>query len=190
MKLYGSTTSPYVRRLRVWLEDVPHEFVNIDIYSEEGRATLRSINPALKIPMLVDDWQAVFDSRVIFNYLNHKFEKEVTTIDDENAITIINAASDSFIELLLLSRSGIDTTQDTLFFNLQRERIQTTLQVLEDQLKLGVFEYWHFPAICLYCLIDWVMFRRLNDFADYPELQAFHERHQARKSVRATDPRI
>lgn len=190
MKLYGSTTSPYVRRLRVWLEDVPHQFVNINIFNEEDRATLKSINPALKIPMLVDDWQAVFDSRVIFNYLNHKFEKEVTTIDDENAITLINAANDSFVELLLLSRSGFDVKQDLLFFNLQRERIDSTLTDLEEQLKLGAFQYWHFPAICLYCLIDWVLFRRLHDFAKYPEIQAFHEHHQSQKILQATDPRI
>lgn len=190
MKLYGSTTSPYVRRLRVWLEGIPHEFINLDIFNEEGRATLKSINPALKVPMLVDDWQAVFDSRVIFNYLNHKLEKEVTTIDDENAITLINAASDSFVELVLLSRSGVDIDQQVLFFNLQRERIQSTLQVLDDQVKLGVFEYWHFPAMCLYCLIDWVLFRKMNDFAAYPELLAFHERHQIRKILQATDPRL
>lgn len=190
MKLYGSTTSPYVRRLRVWLENVPHEFMHIDIFSEQGRATLKSINPALKVPMLVDDWQAVFDSRVIYNYLNHKLGKEVTTADDENAITLINAANDSYVELLLLSRSGIDVQQDALFFNLQRERIQSTLQVLEEQVKLGAFEYWHFPAICLYCLVDWVLFRQMNDFAEFPELQAFHQRHQGRKILQATDPRL
>ncbi|WP_417578810.1 glutathione S-transferase family protein [Nitrincola sp.] len=189
MKLYGSTTSPYVRRLRVWLEDVPHEFVNIDIYSPEGRVTLKQINPALKVPMLVDDWQAVFDSRVIYNYLNHKLGKEVTTIDDENAITLINAANDSYIELFQLSRSGIDIEQDALFFNLQHERIASTLSVLNEQAKLGAFEYWHFPAICLYCLVDWLMFRGLNDFSAYPDLQAFHQRHAAREILQDTDPR-
>ncbi len=44
MKLIGSTTSPYVRRIRLLLNDEPYEFINLDIYGE-GRDELRRTNP-------------------------------------------------------------------------------------------------------------------------------------------------
>lgn len=190
MKLYGSTTSPYVRRLRVWMEDIAHEFVDINIYSPEGRDILLSINPALKIPMLVDNGQPVFDSRVIFSYLNSKLNKEVCPVTDENLITLVNAANDSFVEMFLLTRSGIDTSVDALFFNLQRERIATSLKELDQQAAAGHLNDWNFAAICLYCLIDWTLFRELQDYSALPNLKSFHERHAGKAILAATDPRL
>ena len=72
MKLYGSTTSPYVRRIRLWLNDTDYEFVNMDIFAGPGRALLKEKNPALKVPALEDGEQMVFDSREIFRYLQTK----------------------------------------------------------------------------------------------------------------------
>ena len=189
MKLYGSLTSPFVRRLRIWMDGLDYEFIHMNIFDSDGREALRSVNPALKIPVLVDDWQAVFDSRVIFNYLNHKLEREVVTVDDENTITLINAANDLLVELLLLQRSGIDIEQDSLFFRLQHERIESVLKVLEVQAGQSGFECWHFPAISLFCLLDWALYRELHHFHDYPQLRAFHQQQLEREVVQQTDPR-
>ncbi|WP_409522687.1 glutathione S-transferase family protein [Nitrincola sp. MINF-07-Sa-05] len=190
MKLYGSTTSPYVRRLRVWMEDIDHEFIDINIYSPEGREVLLTINPALKIPMLLDDAQPVFDSRVIFSYLNSKLQKETCTVADENLVTLVNAANDSFVEMFLLTRSGVDTSQDALFFNLQRERITTSLKELDLQAQSGHLDNWNFAAISLYCLIDWTLFRELHDYSTLPSLKAFYDRHADKAILAATDPRV
>jgi len=48
MKLYGSQTSPYVRRIRFLLATTAHEFINLNIFAGEGRQTLAAINPALR----------------------------------------------------------------------------------------------------------------------------------------------
>ena len=40
LTLYGSTTSPYVRRLRIWLANTEHEFVNLQIFEEQDRQIL------------------------------------------------------------------------------------------------------------------------------------------------------
>ncbi|HCS83004.1 MAG TPA: glutathione S-transferase, partial [Alteromonas macleodii] len=45
MKLYGSTTSPYVRRIRIVLASTEHEFLNLQIFSGEDRELLASRNP-------------------------------------------------------------------------------------------------------------------------------------------------
>ncbi|MGK0373445.1 MAG: glutathione S-transferase, partial [Glaciecola sp.] len=54
MQLFGSTTSPYVRRLRLYMQDLPHDFVLVDIFNSRDRAEIQSDNPTLKIPMLKD----------------------------------------------------------------------------------------------------------------------------------------
>ena len=100
MKLIGSTTSPYVRRIRLLLDDSDYEFVNLDIYCQ-GRDELRRNNPALKIPMLIDDNQEVYDSRVIARYLSEKQGMVPLTWDQENQLTLIDAANDSAVILLL-----------------------------------------------------------------------------------------
>ncbi len=189
MKLIGSTTSPYARRLRLWLADINYEFVALNIFEAEGRATLKSQNPALKVPMLLNGEQRVYDSRVIFRYLSHKLGRPKLSWDQENSLTLIDAANDTFVSLLLLARSGVDTDQQTLFFTLQHERIDRVMAELDEQAGKGGFKNWDYPGICLFCLVDWVMFRNLFDVNRYPHLQRFHSQHQLEDGVQESDPR-
>lgn len=62
MKLYGSFTSPYVRRLRILLGDHDYEFIDAPTATPEGRAILSQVNPTMKIPMFEDDGQVLCDS--------------------------------------------------------------------------------------------------------------------------------
>ncbi len=188
MKLIGSTTSPFVRRTRVLLADAAYEFVNLDIYGA-GRDELRRNNPALKIPMLIDGDQEIYDSRVIARYLADKLGHAPLTWDQENQLTLIDAASDSSVILLLSKRSGLDVEQDAMFYNLQRERIMTTLRTLAAMVDAGEFSNWQYPAICLYTLVDWVDFRSLVDFNGVESLLSFRDHHQSRPEIAATDPR-
>lgn len=189
LKLVGSAPSPYVRRIRVWLDDVDYEFVELDIYSESGRTALQNYNPAMKIPMLLDDEQPVYDSRVIFRYLSEKLDRPALTLTQENQLTLIDAAVDAHIILMMAARSGIDTEQDMLLCNLQRNRLAQTLPVLSDWVAEGTFSQWDYPAMCLFSLLDWVSFRELLDLSAWPPLQAFHSAQLARPQVQATDPR-
>lgn len=188
-KLVGSVPSPYVRRLRIWLEDVDYSFVDLDIYSPEGRTELERYSPAMKIPMLLDGEQPVYDSRVIFRYLTEKLGRPALTLDQENQLTLVDAVIDSNIILLLSSRSGIDTSGDMLLCNLQRERLAQTLPVLSEQVEQGAFAEWNYPAICLFGALDWLEFRGLVDLSEWPVLQQFHQAQLSRSIVQATDPR-
>lgn len=72
MKLIGSLTSPYVRKVRIVLAEkkIEYEFVLDSPWSPES--TVPNINPLGKIPVLVlDDETALFDSRVISEYLDN-----------------------------------------------------------------------------------------------------------------------
>ena len=70
MKLIGSLTSPYVRKVRVVMAEkkLDYQFVLEDPYT--GDAVQKS-NPLSKVPCLVmEGGEAVFDSRVIVEYLD------------------------------------------------------------------------------------------------------------------------
>ncbi|MBD3658160.1 MULTISPECIES: glutathione S-transferase family protein [Marinobacter] len=188
MKLIGSTTSPYVRRIRILLDEEPYEFVNLDIYGE-GRDELRRHNPALKIPMLIDEGREIFDSRIIGRYISARQGRDPLTWDQENQLTLIDAANDSCVTLLLSKRSGLDIEQDAMFYNLQRERIMTTLRTLAALVDDGQFEQWNYPAICLYCLVDWLDFRDLVSFEGVESLLSFRDHFRDQPFVAATDPR-
>jgi glutathione S-transferase len=69
MKLLGSNTSPYARKVRLVLleKNIPHEFIN-DPPREPGSLSAR-VNPLARIPALIlDDETCVFDSPVIAEY--------------------------------------------------------------------------------------------------------------------------
>ena len=137
VKLYGSTTSPYVRRIRILLANIEHDFINMQIFSGEDRAQLTAKNPILKVPMLEDGEDIIFDSRVIFRYLSEKYSLPALTWREENLMSVIDAINDSLVQLFLLKRSDIESSDDKLFFKLQNERIAESPH--EGQLMLDIF---------------------------------------------------
>ncbi len=191
MQLYGSTTSPYVRRLRIWCNEynVEHEFINLDIFADHDRETLKRLNPTRKIPMLCDDEQIIFDSNVIYRYLVAKVDLIPLTWQQENLLTLCNSANDALVELLICQRSGFDTNDDRLFFNLQRERVPAVLAELNKAVENGRFNLFGYTEISLYCLLDWIKFRELADLSAFDALNAFHQLHASRDACVATDPR-
>jgi len=71
MKLLGTPTSPYVRKVRLMLleKNVPHEYL-IDPPREPGSLVVR-VNPLGRIPALIlDNETCVFDSPVIAEYVD------------------------------------------------------------------------------------------------------------------------
>lgn len=71
MKLIGSLTSPYVRKVRIVMAEkkLDYRFELEDVWSEE--TTIQTYNPLGKVPCLVmEDGGALFDSRVIVEYLD------------------------------------------------------------------------------------------------------------------------
>ena len=70
MKLHGSKTSPYVRKVRIVMIEkrIDADFVEDNVWSADTRVT--QYNPLTKVPVVVlDDGTALYDSRVIVEYL-------------------------------------------------------------------------------------------------------------------------
>jgi len=71
MKLVGSLTSPYVRKVRVLLAEkqLPYELVEDNAWHD--KTTVPRYNPLNKVPALVlDDGEAIYDSMVITEYVD------------------------------------------------------------------------------------------------------------------------
>lgn len=71
MKLYGSMTSPYVRKVRILIQEkkIPCEFDVADAWA--ANSPVPALNPLGKVPVLVrDDQTVLFDSPVIVEYLD------------------------------------------------------------------------------------------------------------------------
>lgn len=190
MQLLGSVASPFVRRLRLVLAGLPYQFIALNIFESEDRSVLVKHNPARKVPVLVDEQQVIFDSGVIYRYLAQKLNLKPLSWDQENSLTTINACSDSLVELLLCKRSGFDVTEDKLFFNLQHERVQATLEALEQKIRAGQFGQWDYVSISLFTLLDWILFRELVDLKPFPVLLQFRNEHLKQPMVAETDPRL
>lgn len=191
MKLIGSNPSPFARRVRMWAaqNNVDLALVNLDIFSEQDRPTLASNNPGRKIPVLIDGDLTLSDSTIILRYLIAKAGKTPLSWSQEHLLNIINACNDSLVELALSRRSGFDTSDDKLFFNLQNERIAETLSYLNSHLTDEQFISCDCLAISLYCLLDWIYFRDLHDLTPFTQLVAFHHRYSFQASAKQTDPR-
>lgn len=71
MKLIGSITSPYVRKVRAVMAEkkLEYDFVSEDVWSDT--TTISDTNPLGKVPCLImEGGEAVFDSRVIVEYVD------------------------------------------------------------------------------------------------------------------------
>jgi glutathione S-transferase len=70
MKLIGALTSPYVRKVRIVMAEkrLDYQFALEDVWAQDA---ILAFNPLGKVPCLVlEGGEAVFDSRVIVEYLD------------------------------------------------------------------------------------------------------------------------
>ncbi|MEO8546073.1 MAG: glutathione S-transferase N-terminal domain-containing protein, partial [Burkholderiaceae bacterium] len=72
MKLIGSNSSPYVRKVRITMAEkkLDYQYVTENVWVSETR--ISESNPLGKVPCLImEGAEALFDSRVIVEYLEN-----------------------------------------------------------------------------------------------------------------------
>lgn len=108
MKLLGSTSSPYVRKVRVVMAEkkLDYEFVIEDVWAADSHIGLS--NPLGKVPCLImDGADAMFDSRVIVEYLDtlSPVGKLIPAVGRERAeIKTWEALADGVMDAAILAR--------------------------------------------------------------------------------------
>lgn len=107
MKLLGSVTSPYVRKVRIVMAEkkLDYRFEDEDVWNSD--AILKS-NPLGKVPCLVmEGGEALFDSRVIVEYLDTR--SPVSRLIPEGSrerieVRTWEALADGICDALILAR--------------------------------------------------------------------------------------
>ncbi len=108
MKLIGSNTSPYVRKVRIVMAEkkLDYDYVLEDVWADE--TTIGLTNPLAKVPCLImEGGEAIFDSRVIVEYFDtlSPVGKLIPTLGRERAeVKTWEALADGVLDAAVLAR--------------------------------------------------------------------------------------
>lgn len=182
MKLVGSKTSPFVRRIRLQLADRPYEFETIDVFSTEGQRRLKEFTPTARIPVLIDGGTIIWDSLLIALHLSDYG----IPLHILKQLVLINELSDAGIQLFQLRKFGTDPNDDGQFSKNNLRRIAQILDHFENK----NLKEWNTMTQWLFCTLDWFEFRKVHHWQNnHPQLTLFHQDSLQRPFVSATDPR-
>ncbi len=175
MKLIGSLTSPYVRKVRIIFAekkiDVPLILENV----WEKDSQIAQSNPLGKIPCLVmDDGGAMFDSRVIVEYADtlSPVNKLIPPTGKERAaVKTWEALADGILDASILAR--LEKTwrpseeQSQAWYDRQMAKVDASLNAMSN--GLGENEWCHgnklsLADIAVGCALGYLLFR-------FPELK-------------------
>ena len=149
MKLIGSLTSPYVRKVRIVMAEkkLDYEFVSEDVWS--AATTIAESNPLGKVPCLVmEGAEALFDSRVIVEYLDalSPVGKLIPSVGRERAgVKTWEALADGVLDAAILARleatwAGRSTEQrSSAWIERQLGKVRAAVQSMEDGLGEQAF---------------------------------------------------
>ena len=169
MKLYGSRTSPYVRKVRIVMIEkrIECEFVEDNVWSADTVVTLH--NPLTKIPVLVlDDGMALYDSRVVAEYLDGVTPVSRLIPDGGRERALVKrweALGDGITDAgiaLFLERKREPSLQSKDWMTRQLGKVDSGISAAARE--LGEREYCHglsltLGDISLACALLWMEFR-------------------------------
>ena len=203
MKLIGSATSPYVRKVRIVMAEKKLDYqLAIDDVWATG-STITAFNPLGKVPCLVmEGGEAVFDSRVIVEYLDtlSPVGKLIPTQGRERAeVKTWEALADGLLDAALLARheatwSGRTAEQRSdAWITWQMRKIDAALKAMSTGLADKPFcsgIHLSLSDIAVGCALAYLDLR----FADkpwrsiYPNLAKLQEKLVLRPSFVDTSP--
>jgi glutathione S-transferase len=147
MRLFGTPGSPFVRKVRIVLEEkrIPHEYI-IEGGSAAG-SRVPQFNPLGKIPVLVlDDGRAIYDSPVIVEYLDALRDEPKLipdALDERIEVKRWEALGDGIAEATVAVnheyREPAGKQRAPAWFDRQRLKIDRGLAVMEKDLGAGEF---------------------------------------------------
>jgi glutathione S-transferase len=190
MKLYGTTTSPFVRRVRVVASECGEAIEMINTAPDEGQAKLREVSPIRKVPVaIVDGERTIYDSRAIIDWLT--MTRGWGTImrprdkwHELNLLNAIDGALESIISLFYLRRDGV-AIDGTPFATRQLERTDAIFAWVAPQLRTDTFGL---PELSACAALDWMEFRQAYDTGRAAAVEPVRRAWAERPSMVATRP--
>lgn len=211
--LFGHDTSPYVRRIRVLLDELALPFARDPSSWNQPDAEVLRRNPMLRVPALSDQidgqTQWLLDSRIIAEYLftlpaprspapsGHaplagQFLSPTSRWEDANLLAAIDSATDSAINVFLLALDGV-TPDKAPYLARQETRVATCLSWIESRLSAGLLlggDHFAYPDIALYTTLDWMQFRGRYPVEKHPRFVEYLRLHASRPSLASSSPRL
>jgi glutathione S-transferase len=203
MKLIGSLTSPYVRKVRVVLAEkkLEFQFVEEDVWSKDS--TISTANPLGKVPCLImEGGEAMFDSRVITEYLDtmSPVGKLIPATGRERAeVKTWEALADGLLDASIAARleatwtGRTDAQRCSAWIDRQMDKIHTSLAAMERGLGDKPFcsgVYLSLSDVAVGCALGYLDFRfpQLDWRSAHPQLARLYEKLAQRQSFIDTCP--
>ena len=202
MKLIGSTSSPYVRKVRIVMAEkkLDYQFVLEDVWSAE--TAIGNFNPLCKVPCLImEDGGAVFDSRVIVEYLDTltPVGKLIPQSGRERAEVkcweaLGDGLSDAAILMRLEDQQREPAQRSDKWLARQRLKVDGAIGAMSSGLGDSAWcngNHYSLADIAVGCALDWVAFR-FPDIGwrdEYANLARLVDKLADRSSFRDTAPK-
>lgn len=198
MKLYGSPTSPYVRKARVLIfeKKIACEFVPEDPWSEDSPIPQR--NPLGKVPALeIDPGNYLFESMLIVHYLDHVDGRSLTPKDSAAYWqaqwwqALAQGFLDAAVARVLETRRPDDKCMPEKIAR-EEARIHRATAVAEARFRGGanlIGKRITLADLMMGVALQYVDFRYAHDWRGAaPKLAEWHSGIVARKSFQETMP--
>ena len=203
MKLLGSTSSPYVRKVRVVMAEkkLDYELVKEDVWAAD--TTIAQSNPLGKVPcLLMEGGEVIFDSRVIVEYLDtlSPVGKLIPPVGRERAeIKTWEALADGVMDAAILARleatwAGRSKAQRSdAWVDRQMVKINDAVKYLSRDLAEKPFcagIHLSLADIAVGCALGYLDFRfpQVDWRTDHPNLQKLYDKLMQRSSFADTLP--
>ena len=201
MKLIGSATSPYVRKVRIVMVEkkLDYQFVTEDVWA--AATTIASANPLGKVPCLVmEGGEAVFDSRVIVEYLDtlSPVGKLIPAQGRERAeVKTWEALADGVLDAAILARlettwpGRADEQRCDAWIERQNDKIAAALKAMSTGLGDKAFcsgVHFSLSDVAVGCALAYLVFRfPQNTWREsYPNLARLDDKLSQRPSFAET----
>jgi glutathione S-transferase len=198
MKLLGTATSPFTRKVRVVLAEkrLECEFV-VDVPNTPESTVIR-YNPLGKIPVLVlDDEHSIFDSRVIAEYLDNASpgnrlipEEKRPRIQVRRWEALADGCTDAAIALFNEKKKPAEQ-QSADWITRQQGKVDRALQVMADELAAKAWcagDFFTLADIAVGSCLGWLELR-LPDIQwrrNHPNLARLADKLSQRSSFKDT----
>ena len=204
MKLIGSPASPYARKVRVVMAEkkLDYQYVIDDVWAAD--CAIVESNPLGKVPCLVmEGGEAVFDSRVIVEYLDtlSPVGKLIPTLGRERAeVKTWEALADGLLDAALLIRMEFvfkgrsDEQRCQSWIDRQIGKINAVLKAMSTGLGDKPFcsgVHFSLSDVAVGCALGYLDFRfpEIVWRESYPNLNKLNEKLLLRASFIETAPK-
>ena len=203
MKLIGSSTSPYVRKVRITMAEkkLDYRFIEENVWAED--TGISASNPLGKVPCLVmDGADAMFDSRVIVEYLDtlSPVGKLIPPSGRDRAeVKTWEALADGLLDAAILVRlertfaGRTEAQRSPAWIARQLGKVDAALVAMSKGLADKPFcngVHISLADIAVGCALDWLAFRfpEIEFAQQYPNLTRLQAKLATRASFADTAP--